>query len=206
MVGSIKASNITNVGGNYRDRESAPNQEIYSFAEIVFVDKIHEDAPSFLYQMLNYTLCSDNVNLQPSSHLSKNEDTFSFGEIESIDRQKKIVYLRNGNTVGYTYLIVASGKNSTISLRSASFNAGLQALIDALKVKPKIPSSFCLARKSDSKSLSKKQSNPSNGLKESASVSSRPIDELMLNSISSANEKESSGFNTADKRLYEVQL
>ncbi len=197
-MGPMKASNVS---GDYRDYGSNANQGTYTFAEIVFLDKFCDNAPYFLYQVLNYTVSSDHLTLEAISFLSSIENVFLFGQVESIDKQKKLVTLSNGSIVGYKYLIVASGRNSGSPVQGKSFDAGLQALIDALKVKPKIPSSFSVAD-AQSKELPKKQVSQSNDEGHLTAL----VDELILNSVSVANKRASPDLNSSEKRLYEVQL
>lgn len=197
-------SKAFSISTDYKDRKCTPDWEMHSFSEIVFIDKPHSGAAPLLYQLKDPTLSLRDADYWKSSSFSFSRDTFFLvGEIASIDRKHKKIYLANRNSVSYNYLVMASGSKPLLSITEIEFAAGLQALIDALKVKPKIPNSFAAYINS---------ANPA-ALESSRSTNSSSTDSspdntgnVAQSSIASANKGKEFEFNSINKRLYEVQL
>lgn len=130
------------IGVDFKDlKKGATSQHL--FAEVVLIDKTQQSLQPLLYQ---YT--HDDQIQDPYLLLSKTDfsalDTKSFmmlGEVVSIDKRNKCIILSNDNTVSYNYLIIASGaKHGNLgSELTEEFAPGLQALIEALKIKKEIP-------------------------------------------------------------------
>ncbi len=76
------------------------------------------------------------------------------GEIVSIDKDKRIVSLRNGEFIGFDYLIIALGSQSSYYGHDdwKDFSLGLKNLDDALKIREQILLSFEKAERCDNRS------------------------------------------------------
>lgn len=133
-----------NVSGDYKDRTSAPNWEQRLFAEVVLIDKTQNALNPMIYQLKNTALPSfENILNWKADSISLHGDFFTLlGEAVTIDRKKKQILLSNNNVVAYQYLIIASGTKPVFTFEDEKFMAAFQALIEALRVKQKIPSSF----------------------------------------------------------------
>lgn len=195
-------SKTFSIGTDYKDRRSNPNWETHTFSEIVFIDKTHQGAAATLYQLKNPTHAINHQTLWESNLPNLSEEAFVLiGEIASIDRKNKKIFLANQNSVAYNYLIVSSGTKQMLSIRAEEFTAGLQALIDALRVKPKIPASFAAylnplnpAALEHSRSSATSKSDNSD------------IKDVVQPQIASANEPKNFELNSINKRLFEVQI
>lgn len=200
----MELSKTFSISTDYKDRKSTPDWETHSFAEIVFIEKQHPGTAPMLYQLKDPKQTISPEGLSNSTSFTFSHDIFFLvGEVESIDRKKKKVYLSNRNTVTYTYLVMASGSKPVLSLQENEFANGLQALIDALKVKPKIPGSFAayLNPLNPAAILPSKQAHG-----QTSSDVSPEIDNIVHPTIASANNNRGYELNSINKRLYEVQL
>lgn len=182
------------ISTDYKDRRVSPDWEAHSFSEIVFIDKEHPVATPLLYQLKDPTASLENLFWNASA---PSDIFFLVGEVTSIDRKSKKVLLANRNSISYRYLVMASGSKPMFSIREIEFAAGLQALFDAVKVKPKIPSSFAV------------YFNPENpAAVENARSPTEPSHMVSVAhpTIASANKNTRLDLHSINKRLYEVQL
>lgn len=111
------------------------------FAEVVLIDKSPPTVRPVLYQ-----LKIEHLNDEEIICLG-HEDFLYVGEIQSINKGRKQIVLANQNMVTYHHLIVSASPNplSEAMNQDEQFHAGLQALIEALKVRKKVPSSLNVA-------------------------------------------------------------
>jgi hypothetical protein len=195
---SIKTFSIST---EYRDHRTPISWETRLFAEVVFVDKTHESSAPLLYQL------KESISLQELERWKDNNASFpkeSFmllGEIASIDKKKKQILLFNQNVVAYRYLVIASGSTPVVTVYGDEFTAGLHALIDALRMKSKIPSSFANPLLFTEREVTV----PAQDIK--AEIQDAQIDKVVHPSIRSAAASGNSvELNASNKRLYEVQL
>jgi len=201
----MELSKIFNITADYKDRKSTPSWELHTLREVVFIDKPCDHLAGSLYCFKNDAFVIDNAMLEKSSTpYFYQDDIFLVGEIYFVDRDKKIVTLVNKNTVAYRYLIFASGARPGMMTREAEFSIGMQALVDALRVKPKIPSSFAPTQTSS-------QATPSAttqmmNKQERRGPSLTPIDQIVHPSIVLANKAAEGDSQAISKRLYEVQI
>jgi NADH dehydrogenase FAD-containing subunit len=97
-----------------------------------------------LYQLKETALpLSDHIPYCRQGLPLPSQDAFVFlGDVLRIDKQKKEIHLNNKTVVAYNYLIIATGTKPSVygGTHEAEFSAGLQALIDAVRVKKKISS------------------------------------------------------------------
>ena len=137
-------SKVFQISSDYKDRIIPPSLDSRLFAEVVFIDKTHPSVPQKAYQLQDSYVpkgewaSTTDYNSTPLTE----EAFFSLGEIVSIDRHKKQIVLKNQNTISYNHLVIVSGKKPLLSFDNEELITAIQALNDALRVKPKIPSSF----------------------------------------------------------------
>lgn len=130
------------IGTDYKDRRTPPLWETRVKAQVVFIDKSHDNATSQLYQLKDNVLSLDSITSSNGTPLTPHDAFLHIGEVAFINKKSKEVHLKNQNVVAYDYLVVVAGQRSLFNIRQEEFSAGLQALCDAIRVKPKIPSSF----------------------------------------------------------------
>lgn len=148
----MELSKTFQVSADYKDCRNTVNWETLQFAEIIFVDKTHSLNRPLLYQLNEHKLSIDQLlNICKSASLSFSRDAFVLvGEVLHIDKKKKQISLNNKNIIAYTHLVIASGKKPVLSFQNEELAPALQALTDALRVKPKIPASLPTYLKSSS--------------------------------------------------------
>lgn len=195
-------SKAFNVGGDYRDRKAPVNWESRLFAEVVFLDKTNPDAKPQLYQLKDSEISHTPPLIIKANAISFSRDAFVLlGEVAIIDKKKKQILLTNKNTISYQYLVIVSGSKPILSYQDPEFGPGLKALVDALRMKPEIPTALATAKKEHLKKAPHKN-NPA-----SQEDSATPIGQVVHPQIASAGTKSISlDLNALNKRLYEVQL
>jgi NADH dehydrogenase FAD-containing subunit len=188
---------------DYKSRTTPLSWETRLFAEVVFMDKTNESTASLLYQLKDNAICITELVKWKSNAISFPKESFVLiGEIASIDKKKKQIILINQNVVAYHYLVIASGSSPVVTVYGDEFTAGINALIDALRMKSKIPSSFA-----NPTSPSQKLVSPSIQASQEINVEEQDeeIDKIVHPTIHSAGATGNcSELNS--KRLFEVQL
>lgn len=172
-----------------------------SFAEVIFIDRTMPSSNPVCYMLKNDKAFNDyDIQNFPPGYNNFNEDDFlAVGEVTSINKRQKMIILRDQNSIAYNHLIVASGSpHSMIS----EFVAGLNTLVDAIRVRKKIPSAFANVSKSSSDKRkmksSKTQTNDMNF--------PRKIENVKKRKMSKQADNFSNTLNNPKKRLYEVQI
>ncbi len=115
-----------------------------------------------LYQVASASLSPGDIAVPIREILSPYENiTVIMGEVVEIDKQQHQVVLRNGDRIGYEYLIVALGARHSYFGNDLweRYAPGLKTLADALKVRERILISFEKAERCDSISEAKKYLN-----------------------------------------------
>ncbi|MBS0625773.1 MAG: NAD(P)/FAD-dependent oxidoreductase [Verrucomicrobia bacterium] len=115
-----------------------------------------------LYQVASAALSPGDIAVPIREILSPYENiTVIMGEAVKIDKENKIVVLRNGDHVGFEYLILALGANHSYfgNDQWEKFAPGLKTLNDALQIRERILISFEKAERCDSISEAKKYLN-----------------------------------------------
>ena len=190
---------------DYTSRRSPVNWESRLFAHVVLIDQTHPHIPSELYQLkdTNFSL-SDTVSTSNAlPHQLSRESFVSLGEVVSIDKKKKQILLENNSIVSYDHLVIVSGNKPILSTRDDEFSTGLQALIDALRVKPKIPASFAPSLSLFTPSASSHTTSHSNDVHDH----NDPIGRVVYSFIASTLHPQLvTELNSLNKRLYQVQL
>lgn len=202
----IKTTTI--IGVSLRDLNGGQPGSQFLFAEVVLIDKTSDGITPQAYQLKKEavagnsdlsTLSRDVIAIHPNAFMI-------MGDVLSIDKKKKMIYLSNGNAVSYNHLIVASGKqNSNPSEQCKEFADGLQALIDGLRLK-KIPNSVMgVTSPYSTRGQGKTPKFASIDLSEPHAA--KHIKDLVTHRIlQEGGYQFSLSLNGSDKRLYEVML
>lgn len=140
----MEISKTLGINADYRDRKTPASWQTRLFAEVILIDKTHDALHPLIYQLKDGVVpTSHQILYWKSGAITLPDEAFVLvGEAHTIDRKNKQILLTNHNTIAYNYMIIASGKKPVFSFESEKFLAAIQALIDALRVKQKIPSSF----------------------------------------------------------------
>lgn len=115
-----------------------------------------------LYQVASAALSPGDIAVPIREILSDYENiTVIMGEVVKIDKEAKVLVLRNGDHIGFEYLIVAVGARHSYFGHNEweSLAPGLKTLNDALKIRERILISFEKAERCDSISEAKKYLN-----------------------------------------------
>lgn len=188
---------------DYKNMLPSTMKEVSVFAEIVFVTKTQNDVAPLLYQLQDDVHLCNELFYHAHVSFSIDEKINLLGEIVSIDKQNKSVLLSNKITVRYNYLIAISNNEPPPHVDNHSFNSGLQTLVDALKIRSKIPSSFApLSKEDQGQSQKKLQSSNQKENCQTDPISVNDCFDLFL--TAHANVSNTPDLNT--KKLCEVQL
>jgi NADH dehydrogenase FAD-containing subunit len=190
---------LIKIGIDFKDiRENQIKQHIS--ADVVVIDRTTSDVHPMLYMLKNARDLDENDREAiKSGCLIIDRDAFiQVGEVLMVDKRKKHIILVNQNTLSYKRLIIASGTQNT--LISYEFLAGIQTLIDAIRVRKKIPSSFAKTHKEENKKNSR--------VKKTKSEPSPKVDSVSNSNIKPTSTDSYRNLNLAGthKRLYEVQI
>lgn len=122
--------------------------------DVWLIDKTnHHLFQPLLYQVASAALAPGDIAMPIREILSRYSNiTVLMGEITSIDKEGKKVTFRNGEELGFDYLMIALGaRHSYFGNESwEKFAPGLKTLVDALKIRERILISFEKAERSDS--------------------------------------------------------
>lgn len=198
------------VGVNLNDLESTPSGQNI-FAEVVLIDKSNDVLQPLLYQLKSDALKHQNdfLSLGKQAFITMEDNAFAMiGEVITINKNKKQIYLKNEITVSYKYLILASGlKQSMIaSTHDDELSAGLHTLMRAIRVRNNIPTALNPQEIERLGLLKRKETNP-HSIKPSSEIAYQYIQEILVPAILSKSDKSlEMVLAGTDKRLYEVQL
>lgn len=127
------------------------------------VDKTnHHLFQPLLYQVASAALSPGDIAVPIREILNQYDNiTVLMGQVESIDKEKKLIFLKNGESIAFEYLVVALGARHSYfgNEQWEPFAPGLKTLEDALKLREKILLSFEKAERCDSIAESKKYLN-----------------------------------------------
>ena len=115
-----------------------------------------------LYQVASAALSPGDIAVPIREILSPYENiTVIMGEVIKIDKENRVVVLRNGDRIGFEYLIMAPGARHSYFGHDEweQFAPGLKTLNDALQIRERILISFEKAERCDSISEAKKYLN-----------------------------------------------
>jgi len=190
------------IGADFKDLQGGDMNHRQLMADIVVVDRTDCDGHNpILYSLKSEA--AEEVESQPRFRKEMFHDTdhpFVYvGEIISIDRTNRRIYLTNDNVLAYKYLIVVSGiKDPQVTKeRGDQFSSALETLFHALKIRRKGVSFPQTPRKENGKQLSFSVHGPRGDKVD--------VEELVKSAIS-LDTQPSAGYAVADKRLFEVQV
>jgi len=130
---------------------------------VLLIDKTnHHLFQPLLYQVATAALSPADIATPIREILKANRNqTVLMGHVEKIDKEKKQIYLKNGDIYAYDFLVVAVGaKHSYFNNPEwEEYAPGLKTLIDALKIREKVLISFEKAERSGSVSEARKYLN-----------------------------------------------
>lgn len=195
------------ISSDYKDNLRPLDWQMVQYAEVVFLDKTHPTQDPIVYQLNDSKLSlTDALSISRTNPNFFSKDSFMYiGEASGVDRKQKTILLSNKNTVVYHYLVILSGTKPIEVERDDELVAALQALNDALKMKPKIPSSFSDNKSSRKKDPSSQKDMQGEILDEPSSQSS--VEEFAKPWIAHSTSQDFPGNLGGYKdRLYEVQI
>jgi NADH:ubiquinone reductase (H+-translocating) len=135
----------------------------HSKLDVWIIDKTnHHLFQPLLYQVASAALSPGDIAVPIREILSSHENvTVLMGEVVAIDKENHQIALRNGDRIGYEYLIVALGARHSYFGNDLweRYAPGLKTLTDALKIRERILLSFEKAERCDSISEAKKYLN-----------------------------------------------
>ncbi len=122
--------------------------------DVWLIDKTnHHLFQPLLYQVASAALSPGDIAVPIRQILSPYENvTVLMGEIDAIDKERKVVVLKNGDLIAYEYLVVALGARHSYfgNDKWEEFAPGLKTLNDALAIRERILVSFEKAERCDS--------------------------------------------------------
>jgi NADH dehydrogenase len=131
--------------------------------DVWLIDKTnHHLFQPLLYQVASAALSPGDIAIPIREILSPYENiTVLMGEVKTIEKESRQIIFRNGDRIGYEYLILALGARHSYFGNDAwePFAPGLKTLNDALKIRERILISFEKAERCDSISEAKKYLN-----------------------------------------------
>ena len=134
-----------------------------SKTDVWIIDKTnHHLFQPLLYQVASAALSPGDIAIPIREILNPYENvTVLMGEVVAVEKENQQIVLKNGDRIGYEYLIVALGARHSYFGNDAweKFAPGLKTLTDALKVRERILISFEKAERCDSISEAKKYLN-----------------------------------------------
>lgn len=120
-------------------------------ADLIIIDKSnHHLFQPLLYQVATAALSPAKITYPIREIFRKQPNTtVIMGEVSSIDKNQKKIFLSNGESVGYDFLIVATGARHSYFGENSweSFAPGLKTIHDAITIREKILTSFEIAER-----------------------------------------------------------
>ena len=133
-----------------------------SFAEVILIDRTSTNSSQMGYILKNDKVFNDAdiENFQQGQFNFDKEDFSPVGEVIAIDKRQKYVTLQNQHSISYHHLIIVTGSHISIIYE---FSGGVNTLVDAMRVRKKIPSAFPEAVKTSSNKRKMKSSKTNSG-------------------------------------------
>lgn len=158
-MGSTK---VVILGGGFAGINAAKALGNTNF-DVWIIDKTnHHLFQPLLYQVASAALSPGDIAIPIREILSPYKNiTVLMGEVTEIDKENHQIVLKNGDRVGFEYLIVALGARHSYfgNDQWEPYAPGLKTLTDALKIRERILMSFEKAERCDSISEAKKYLN-----------------------------------------------
>lgn len=159
--------------------------------QIALIEKAHSSNLPLVYRRQH-----DNILETETNHFKEQETYELLGELVEIDKQKKRLILKSENHIFYTYLVTVSSPAFLADFeQQREFSAAINSLINALRMKNKIPLSSVTTPSAESLALMQELKEKSRQAKISSSVSQK---------ISSSHT--SAPYNNPGKCLFEFQF
>ncbi len=158
----MASTKVVILGGGFAGLNAAKAFGNSNF-DVWLIDRTnHHLFQPLLYQVASAALSPGDIAIPIREILSPYENiTVIMGEVVEIDKEKSEIVLRNGDRIGYEYLIVALGARHSYfgNDKWEPFAPGLKTLNDALKIREKVLMSFEKAERCDSISEARKYLN-----------------------------------------------
>ncbi|MBF8263192.1 MAG: ndh [Parachlamydiales bacterium] len=152
----MAATKVIILGGGFAGLSAAKVLGKSTF-DVWLIDRAnHHLFQPLLYEVATAALSPADIATPIREILSKYKNiNVLMGEVISIDKENRIIALRNGEKIGYDFLIIALGaRHSYFGQNEWEKNApGLKTLADALKIREKILISFEKAERCGNQSL-----------------------------------------------------
>lgn len=119
--------------------------------DLVLIDKSnHHLFQPLLYQVATAALSPAKITYPIREIFRKQPNTtVLMGEVNSIDKKQKKIFLSNGETLGYDFLVIATGARHSYFGENGweTFAPGLKTIYDAITIREKILTSFEIAER-----------------------------------------------------------
>lgn len=174
-----------------------------TFVEVILIDRTNLVSTQMCYMLKNDEVFNDTdiENFKQGYYNFDKEDFILIGEVISIDKRQKFVTLKDQNSISYNHMIIATGSQHSMTYQ---FIAGVNTLVDAIRVRKKIPSSF---PETTTKTTTTERKMKSSKTQASDLNFPKKIETVKTRKMSKLKEKDSSSLlNNPNKRLYEVQI
>lgn len=128
--------------------------------EVLIMDRNnHHTFQPLLYQVATSALAAGSIAIPIREILRNNTNTTVYmANIDSIDKNKKLVYVSNGESFNYDYLVLATGARHSYFGHDEweTFAPGLKTLPDAARIRERILLSFEIAERAETPELVQK--------------------------------------------------
>ncbi len=149
----MASTKVVILGGGFAGINAAKMLGNTNF-DVWLIDKTnHHLFQPLLYQVASASLSPGDIAVPIREILKPYPNvTVIMGEVTQIEKEKNQIVLRNGDRIGYEYLIVALGARHSYfgNDQWEPFASGLKTLVDALKIRERILLSFEKAERCDS--------------------------------------------------------
>lgn len=172
-----------------------------TFAEVLLIHRSNSDSTQTCYILKNDRIFSDAdiENFKQGFYQFDKEDFLLVGEVFAINKPQKYVVLKSQHSISYNHLIIATGSKDSMVYE---FIAGVNTLVDAIRFRKKIPSSFPEAMKTHSGRKKMKSSKTNH----SDLNFPKKIESIKTRRIKKQQDATSGTLNNPHKKLYEVQI
>lgn len=125
-------SSISNINLSERNNFS---RGIESFAEIVLIDKQSNQVHPTLYQLRKESI-PQIIQDAPSTFTDLPKNAFLLvGDVTAIDKANRLIFLTNGDSVNYKYLVIIKENQSKGKGNDHLYNEAFKTLIEAISIR-----------------------------------------------------------------------
>ncbi len=108
---------------------------IESFAEIVLIDKQSNQIHPTLYQLRKESI-PQIVQDAPNAFIDLPKNAFLLvGDVTAIDKANRLIFLTNGDSVNYKYLVIIKENNTKGKGSDHLYNEAFKTLIEAISIR-----------------------------------------------------------------------